>query len=300
MQVKRLPFLTIALGLVVGITAFGSNSFVDLYNTRIASTKAADSPANPMRMITVATGSSEASGPTVQAVELIPAPQLPTRLPDKVGLFSRLDGNILSLQSFLTASTGADGRMMFGAGVIEGAPAGATLPGATIISGTIAAPLEWNLPRVAPLPDGVLPSSGPVSDNVTLVYGGSIASIPSSQGGGTSAAGSEIFTAAAIANIPSSQGGETPANLIWTVTTDPDLAQAAPQKVVVTDATRIFHDITTMPTESSTDVTKIQQMLQAGSLDDLAGHTMVSVWGHMDGEQLIADVIVYQNPFPIQ
>ena len=44
-------------------------------------------------------------------------------------------------------------------------------------------------------------------------------------------------------------------------------------------------------------IQSIQQVLEAGSLNGLtAAQSMVTVWGHQDGDQLVADVIVYQNP----
>ena len=73
-------------------------------------------------------------------------------------------------------------------------------------------------------------------------------------------------------------------------------ANTTPQKVVVTDATKIYHDVTPMGDLTAGGTQKIQQVLEAGSLDNLTEQTSLTVWGHMEGDQLIADVILYQTP----
>ena len=91
-----------------------------------------------------------------------------------------------------------------------------------------------------------------------------------------------------------------PGNLTPTITFSSGLvpAQAMPQKVAVTEATKIYHDVTPMGQLPAGGHQTIQQTLEAGSLDELTEHALVTVWGHRDGEQLVADVIMYQDQFP--
>jgi len=68
-------------------------------------------------------------------------------------------------------------------------------------------------------------------------------------------------------------------------------------EVVVTPQTLIYNDVTfkqysTLPPSGQT----IQQVLAAGSLDDIGQATLVTVWGKQTGDRVIADVLVYMPP----
>ena len=68
-------------------------------------------------------------------------------------------------------------------------------------------------------------------------------------------------------------------------------------EVVVTTQTIVYCDVTMKqfngpPPEGQ----KIQQVLEAGSLDDIGQASMITVWGKKTGDRLIADVLVYTSP----
>jgi hypothetical protein len=70
-------------------------------------------------------------------------------------------------------------------------------------------------------------------------------------------------------------------------------------EVVVTTKTEVYRDTTmdqfngkALPNGSPT----IQQVLQAGSLDELGQDSMITVWGQKTGNRIIADVLVYTLP----
>jgi hypothetical protein len=69
-------------------------------------------------------------------------------------------------------------------------------------------------------------------------------------------------------------------------------------EVVVTNDTIIYRDATEMvPPSELSGTTTIQQEVEEGTLDDLTGDTMLMVWGRKNGDRIIADVIVYSQPF---
>lgn len=72
-------------------------------------------------------------------------------------------------------------------------------------------------------------------------------------------------------------------------------------EVVITSDTKIYRDATDFNIDGSTSETQsIQQVVEAGSLDDLKSGSMVMVWGRKSGDRIIADVISYSNPVMIQ
>ncbi len=75
--------------------------------------------------------------------------------------------------------------------------------------------------------------------------------------------------------------------------------EATPRSVLVTSETKIYRDVTPMNIAPAEGVQSVQQVLEAGSLDDLGENVIVTVWGHMENDQLVADVILYQTPFEI-
>ena len=66
-------------------------------------------------------------------------------------------------------------------------------------------------------------------------------------------------------------------------------------EVVVTNATKIYNDITEEPHPSSGNVI-VQQVVEAGTLDDLNNNVLVAVWGRKNGDRIIADVISTMKP----
>jgi hypothetical protein len=67
--------------------------------------------------------------------------------------------------------------------------------------------------------------------------------------------------------------------------------------VVVTSQTTIYEDVTARqfnvpPPEDQ----KIQQVVELGSLDEIAESSLITVWGRKTGDRFIADVLVYVNP----
>jgi len=68
-------------------------------------------------------------------------------------------------------------------------------------------------------------------------------------------------------------------------------------EVVVTNETIIYRDATEMvPPSDVNETTTIQQVVEAGTLDDLTSDSMVMVWGRKNGDRIIADMIVYSQP----
>jgi hypothetical protein len=290
MQIKKLIILTIALCAVLAVAAFGSNGIKNLFTTIVKPAQAAGDPARQPGMVTVASGAivSSAVPPgmltltndsdglasqTLTAVEFVPAPELPARAPDAGGFFSGKEGNTLTLQSFMTFSTTTEGGTLTGGAVMGIAPAGAVRAGTLVISSdstrAIAAGGQGEAAQAVPAPEL---APGDIQGKTIILQGsGQISS------GTIQLAPGEAGTSIVV------DGGMP--------------ASTAPLKVVVTDDTKIYHDVTPMGDLMTAGGTqKIQQVLEAGSLDGVTEQTSVTVWGHMDGEQLVADVILYQNP----
>ena len=68
-------------------------------------------------------------------------------------------------------------------------------------------------------------------------------------------------------------------------------------EVVVTSQTVIYRDVTmdqfNGPPPSGQ---KIQQVIEAGTLDDIGANSQITVWGKKTGDRIIADVLVYSAP----
>lgn len=73
-----------------------------------------------------------------------------------------------------------------------------------------------------------------------------------------------------------------------------------PTEVVVTKETKIYQD-TTQPDFSPGGAAEgeqtIQQTVEERSLSNIAPNTMVSVWGYKRGDRLVAEIIVFNQPF---
>jgi hypothetical protein len=67
-------------------------------------------------------------------------------------------------------------------------------------------------------------------------------------------------------------------------------------EVVVTNDTKIYKDVTSMTLNPGDGPTKIQQVMEPGSLDDITSQTMITVWGRKVGDRVIADIIAFTNP----
>jgi hypothetical protein len=94
--------------------------------------------------------------------------------------------------------------------------------------------------------------------------------------------------------VVSSSGGDT--------VTSAGGPPSGPQvEVVVTADTIIWRDATQPPEDlSSSGEVSIQQVVEAGSLDDLNSDSMVMVWGRKVGDRVIADVICFSNPIMLR
>jgi hypothetical protein len=70
------------------------------------------------------------------------------------------------------------------------------------------------------------------------------------------------------------------------------------EEVVVTNETRIYHDTTEPPDRppSGADSRVLQQTVEEGKLEDLyTSSSLVMVWGHRNGDRVVADVLVYSD-----
>jgi hypothetical protein len=72
---------------------------------------------------------------------------------------------------------------------------------------------------------------------------------------------------------------------------------AGPQvEVVITNQTKVWHDVTPMGEPQGSGEYGVQQQVEEGTLDDLNSNSMVMVWGRKNGDRVIADVVSYSNP----
>ena len=68
-------------------------------------------------------------------------------------------------------------------------------------------------------------------------------------------------------------------------------------EVVVTSQTKIYKDVTMQQFDGPPpEGQKIQQVLEAGSLQDVGQASMITVWGKKTGDRFIAEVLVYSPP----
>ena len=299
MHLKRL----LLISSILAFAAFAIYGLNELVNSKIEPVQAAiPSAATPpvtsptTLTVTNCAGAEIVStdGQTVTSVEILPAPELPTRVPDAAGFLKTRDGSNLTLQSFLTIPMDAQGATASGGMVTLGVvPDGAVQAGTLIVSGSS-----------VPVPAG--DPCGAVQAGATIVSGSGTITAAGGQGDlpqpSTSAlpAGAQSVTVIGQAQLDSTGAlPELPANQSIQVLSGP-AGQSTSQKVEVTDATKIYVDATQMGDLTAGGKQTIQQVLKAGSLDDITQQTMLSVWGHMDGDQLIADLIVCQSPLPMK
>ena len=72
-------------------------------------------------------------------------------------------------------------------------------------------------------------------------------------------------------------------------------------EIVVTSQTKIYIDVTMRQFDGPPpEGQKIQQTLEAGSLDDIGQASMLTVWGKKTGDRFIAEVLVYSPPAVIK
>jgi len=263
MHIKKLLMVSI----ILAVSAFSLYGLNELINSKINPVQASAPTPNQPATLTLVNASTAQGGQTVSTIEIVPTPEMPARAPDAAGIFSGQDGNTLTLQSFLVTTDGAQVNFATGGAIMGTAPEGTPQAGLVIVSGSAASPASEG--------QGVIsqPEGGStrieLQDGATIVGQGMLESIPPLPDG---ASASVTFSS----GLPS---------------------QASTQKIVVTDATKLYHDVTPMPGQPAAGIQSIQQVLEAGSLNGLtAAQSMVTVWGHQDGDQLVADVIVYQNP----
>ena len=68
-------------------------------------------------------------------------------------------------------------------------------------------------------------------------------------------------------------------------------------ELVVTSQTKIYKDVTMRQFDGPPPAgQKIQQVLEAGSLDDVGQSSMITAWGKKTGDRFIAEVLVYSPP----
>lgn len=347
------------LALVLLIAAFGRNGTQDLFGPHLQAAQAAslskDAPAQALPSTTV----SDADGPAVSVATLLPAPELPGRGPDALGLFGGFDGSTLILQSpCLEGTTDTPmtimGQAMEGSTIIsvtgevpfpgmpsvvvigEGAPftmtsfltftSGTPAPdsmiyiinteeldgqtvfsemGRVVVAGNILTPTTAM--GFAPAPGSTLSIVSIDGEgqppflqmgSVVIVEDGKVLTdtdvldfVPASPADGNVVTFSVSNEGVFSTTVGSQSGMATAFNVVCA-----PLA-ATPQKVVVTGATRIYRDVTPMNLPAADGIQTVQQVVTPGSLDELTGTAMLTVWGHLEGNQWIAEVILYQFPF---
>ena len=67
-------------------------------------------------------------------------------------------------------------------------------------------------------------------------------------------------------------------------------------EVVIAAQTKIYKDVTELPSPVNGEIHNVQQAADEGTLDDLNTETFISVWGRRSGDRIIADVLFYSNP----
>jgi len=146
--------------------------------------------------------------------------------------------------------------------------------GRMAISGVLEFQPAPELPTTNPVVTGPF---GERKDNTIFVHQ---ISMPTGSGGGVVVSGSAVSAADTGSAMP-------------------NIDQGPKVEVVINSKTKIYQDVTPMDFNPGEETKKIQQTLEPGSLDDLNKNTMVTVWGRKVGDRLIADVIVYSEPFSV-
>jgi hypothetical protein len=71
-------------------------------------------------------------------------------------------------------------------------------------------------------------------------------------------------------------------------------------EIVVTGKTEIYRDITQFPAPVNGEIHNVQQVVEAGTLDDLNPQSFLSVWGRRNGDRIVAETLFYSNPQTIK
>ena len=66
--------------------------------------------------------------------------------------------------------------------------------------------------------------------------------------------------------------------------------------IYITNQTKIYRNTTDYMAAASEGKEFIQQTVEEGSLDELNSTSFISVWGRENGDRIIADTILYENP----
>jgi hypothetical protein len=69
-------------------------------------------------------------------------------------------------------------------------------------------------------------------------------------------------------------------------------------EVVVSHQTILYKDVTVQPPRGSGTIT-FQQVVEPGSLDEIGENCLITAWGKKMGDRIIADVLVYTGPPPV-
>ena len=265
MYTKKIFILTIALCLVLGLAAFGSDGLKSLFASKIDPARAAEASPEKPGIVTLVNDAGQPGDQVITTFSFVPAPELPARIPDAAGLFGGRDGDVLTLQS---SSAVAGGTADF-----------------FVTNGTISGTMLLDAAQA-----GTVQVVGSTGGEVASVH------IEASQ---SQAGAAPVMTMRSTTISGQGEAGPS-AEYSKTFAVAADLpGQATTQKVVVTTATQVYQDVTPIGTVVPGENQTIQQVLKAGALDDLNDRTSVTVWGHIDGEQLVADVIVYQSLFQL-
>jgi hypothetical protein len=264
MKTKKL----LVVSLFLAVAAFGLYGLNALINSPIPPAQAAAPAESQPVSFTLATPAPGAPEMVTTTIEIQPAAELPARAPDAGGIYGGRDGSTLTLDSFRVEADGAQGVAIAAGGSTGKVPDGA--PQGSVIVTT----QEKGLNSAGEGETGK-PQTG--LSQVII------------QGSHTEGHGVLSFST----RLPDAAGETSPSTFSFTPGTP---MQPTQQKVAVTDATKIYKDTTPSIDPSKGGMHTLQQTVAAGSLDDLNEHSMVTVWGHQDGDQLIADVIFYQEP----
>ncbi len=67
-------------------------------------------------------------------------------------------------------------------------------------------------------------------------------------------------------------------------------------EVVVITQTTVYRDVTMRQFNGPPPSGKVQQVVEPGSLDEVAKDSMITAWGKKTSDRIIADVLVYTPP----
>jgi hypothetical protein len=80
----------------------------------------------------------------------------------------------------------------------------------------------------------------------------------------------------------------------------PDAESGPRVEVIVTVETAVYRETTEFGRPVPGEDYSIQQTVEESKLDDMNSQTMITVWGRKNGERIIAEVLVYMNPWMIK